>query len=665
MPALVVLVVPVRRTPWWPQLWKNAALFAGALAVALAASFAMYSRLAPMVRNHMHLRYIVNPIAGFTSAATVTLGPLFRKSRQLVPISAGVALGASHAAGARAAIPGRRRRRDGARRSLLAQRLSAPDQPRARNAGVLSFRDVRSCGTDTRDSLPCMLSPLGKGAFEKRSAEHENLLDLLQAAGLAVLWLDNQSGCKDVCNRVPKESTSDLPAAVAARLCSDGECLDDALLVGLDERIARLPEERRRNGVVLVMHQMGSHGPAYYKRSAPAQKRFLPECTNTTLGQCDREQLLNAYDNTIVATDRFLAETIAWLKGRGAGYAPALVYMSDHGESLGELGIFLHGLPYAFAPEAQKRVPFIAWLGAELAAQRGIDTRVPRPIARRSAQPRQSLSQRPRPGRRDDADVSARARRVRALSKGAGVVTASGRDGAATRGDRGGAARDRAGLALVALRDDVDRASGREQLAVGAGELHSRRRDARAEAEDLAAQREAFADGGTQVVDAQVDRAELAEAAQPLERRLVHVACADRRHHREPGHGVERGADDAAVQPLVQVVADQLRPHLEVAADAGGREGVDAQADEMVERNALFEERVRPATNSSSNADDGGALRVTARASATAVWCTSRRKARGRSCDHGRTSTSGCRTATWSPARTWRANTLPPCGARI
>jgi lipid A ethanolaminephosphotransferase len=174
---------------------------------------------------------------------------------------------------------------------------------------------------------------------------------------------------------VGSASTTDLAGTPAgARLCADGECLDEALLEGLDARIAALPAERRKQGVLLVMHQMGSHGPAYYKRSAPPPKRFLPECTNTTLGQCDREQLLNAYDNTIVATDRFLAETIAWLKGRGAGYAPALVYMSDHGESLGELGIFLHGLPYAFAPEAQKRVPFIAWLGAELAAQRGIDT---------------------------------------------------------------------------------------------------------------------------------------------------------------------------------------------------------------------------------------------------------------------------------------------------
>jgi lipid A ethanolaminephosphotransferase len=118
---------------------------------------------------------------------------------------------------------------------------------------------------------------------------------------------------------------------------------------------------------------MGSHGPAYYKRSAPAQKRFLPECTNTALGQCEKQQLINAYDNTIVATDHFLAETIAWLKTQAGEFAPALLYVSDHGESLGEFGIFLHGLPYAFAPDVQKRVPLIAWLAPAMATRVGLD----------------------------------------------------------------------------------------------------------------------------------------------------------------------------------------------------------------------------------------------------------------------------------------------------
>jgi lipid A ethanolaminephosphotransferase len=373
LPAIWIVAVPVRRTRWWPQLWQNAAWFAVAVAVALAASFAMFSRLAPLVRNHMHLRYIVNPIAGFTSAAAVGLDPLFKKNTVLVPITAGAALGPSYAAAQKpplvVVVVGETARAD----HFSLNGYSRDTDPELAKVGVFSFRNVRSCGTDTRDSVPCMLSPLAKSEFEGRRGEHENLLDLLQAVGLAVLWLDNQSGCKDVCARVPTETTADLPRADAERLCSGGECIDDALLVGIDDRIAKLPEERRKKGIVLFLHQMGSHGPAYYKRSAPERKRFLPECTNTSLAQCDHDQLVNAYDNSIVETDHVLADTIRWLQRRSAGHATALVYMSDHGESLGELGIFLHGLPYRFAPEAQTRVPFVAWIGDELAARRGID----------------------------------------------------------------------------------------------------------------------------------------------------------------------------------------------------------------------------------------------------------------------------------------------------
>ncbi len=372
LPTILVLVVPVRRTPWWPQLWRNTALFAGAVALTLAASFAMFSRLAPLVRNNMNLRYMVNPIGGITSAAWVGLRPFFKKSGKLVAISAGAALGPSYAGQAKppllVIVVGETARAD----HFGLNGYARDTTPELAASDVLSFHDVHSCGTDTRASVPCMFSSLGKEAFEQRKAEHENLLDLLQAAGLAVLWLDNQAGCKEVCARVPTASTADLPPAAARGLCSDGECFDDALLVGIDERIARLAPERRARGVVIVMHQMGSHGPAYFKRSPPALKRFLPECTNPTLGDCDPAQLVNAFDNTIATTDHFLAGTIAWLRGR-SDFATGLLYMSDHGESLGEFGLFLHGLPYALAPETQKRVPFIAWISPALAGRRGLD----------------------------------------------------------------------------------------------------------------------------------------------------------------------------------------------------------------------------------------------------------------------------------------------------
>jgi lipid A ethanolaminephosphotransferase len=184
-----------------------------------------------------------------------------------------------------------------------------------------------------------------------------------------VLWIDTQpGGCKGVCDRVPTVHTADLKDP---RFCAQGECHDEILLQGLDQRIAQLPAQRRARGVVIVMHQMGSHGPDYARRSPAAYKRFRPECTSSNLPDCDGEQLRNAYDNTIAYTDHVLGSAIAWLRGR-SDYDGALLYVADHGESLGENNLYLHGLPYALAPDVQKHVPWITWLSPGFEQDSGV-----------------------------------------------------------------------------------------------------------------------------------------------------------------------------------------------------------------------------------------------------------------------------------------------------
>ena len=156
--------------------------------------------------------------------------------------------------------------------------------------------------------------------------------------------------------------------ALAADLCDGEDCLDAALLHGIDARLAALPAASRDRGVLLVLHQMGSHGPAYYKRSPPQRKPFMPECTTNVLQQCQHEQLVNAYDNSIAYTDHVLARTIAWLEQQPR-YDATMLYLSDHGESLGENNLYLHGLPYAVAPIEQKHVPMVLWQGPHASAQ--------------------------------------------------------------------------------------------------------------------------------------------------------------------------------------------------------------------------------------------------------------------------------------------------------
>jgi lipid A ethanolaminephosphotransferase len=363
--------VPVAPMGILSKLWRNVALLLLSVVVALGAAVSMNRELAPLMRNNVHLRYMMNPIATLYSTGALLIKPLFKRSGKLIPITAGTALGASYAAQTKpplfVVVVGETARAD----HFALNGYARDTTPELAKRGVLSYRDVHSCGTNTLASVPCMFSPLGKQGYESRKDDYENLVDVLQAAGLAVFWLDNQAGCKDVCTRVPNASAFDgLDAATKKALCDGDECLDDVMLKGLDERIAALPAERRAKGIVLVMHQMGSHGPAYYKRSAADVKRFLPECKTNALAECGHAELMNVYDNSIVQTDRFLGQTIDWLKAQSKQYDPAMLYVSDHGESLGEYGLFLHGVPYSFAPEAQKHVPMVTWFSEGMSERR-------------------------------------------------------------------------------------------------------------------------------------------------------------------------------------------------------------------------------------------------------------------------------------------------------
>ncbi len=221
---------------------------------------------------------------------------------------------------------------------------------------LLAFRIASSCGTETAASVPCMFSNLGRGGFSiEEAAGRENVLDVVKRAGQDVLWRENQSGCKGVCRRV---NTETLTHANDARFCADGECHDEILVDGLEQRIANM-----RSGGVIVLHMMGSHGPAYFKRVPENFVVFKPVCRSSQFSKCTSEELFNSYDNTIVYSDFILSKVIDVLdRSVKSGIDTALFYVSDHGESLGEHGLYLHAMPYALAPEQQTHVPLLMWL---------------------------------------------------------------------------------------------------------------------------------------------------------------------------------------------------------------------------------------------------------------------------------------------------------------
>jgi lipid A ethanolaminephosphotransferase len=359
----------------WSQFGSNLLGVLAGLGLVVAMALLCYQDLASLARNHKDLRYSVSPLNTVYAAARLVTDQLPRQVAPLLPVGEDAKLGASYSQQARAPllllVVGETARAQNFGLNGY-QRATTPALARWQaSEGLVNFSQVSSCGTNTLVSVPCLFSPLTRAQGGNRTPEHENLLDVLQRAGLAVLWIDNQAGCKGVCNRVPHASPNDAPVP---GLCDGGECLDPAMLQGLDERIATLDPARRARGVVLVMHQMGSHGPAYFKRTPPDRKPFQPECQSNTLSDCPREQLVNAYDNTIAYTDHFLDLALQWLKTRSENGMndTGLVYVSDHGESLSENGLYLHGVPYALAPSQQTHVPMVAWLSPGLQARDGL-----------------------------------------------------------------------------------------------------------------------------------------------------------------------------------------------------------------------------------------------------------------------------------------------------
>jgi lipid A ethanolaminephosphotransferase len=240
--------------------------------------------------------------------------------------------------------------------------------PRMRDAGVLYFKDTISCGTATAISLPCLFSGLNHDHFSLSGARAiETLIDVMLHSKARVIWRDNDGGCKGVCDRA---DVVDFTAGEHPRWCPEkGECFDEILLDGLEPKL-----RAEARDTFLVLHLKGSHGPAYYKRYPPQFEKFAPTCKSSDLSSCEQQHLINAYDNTIFYTDHVLGETVNLLTKLSDQFAASMLYVSDHGESLGENGMYLHGLPYAVAPKEQTRVPMLAWISPQFSSMERWDT---------------------------------------------------------------------------------------------------------------------------------------------------------------------------------------------------------------------------------------------------------------------------------------------------
>jgi lipid A ethanolaminephosphotransferase len=310
---------------------------------------------ASLVRNHREVRYLLTPGNIVSSLAANAWGRKAGAGRPKVPVGADAKLAAAWTTRSRPTlfvlVVGETARAQ----NFSLNGYERNTNPELARRAVINFPHAQACGTSTEVSLPCMFSPYGRRQYdEDKILSHESLLQVLGRAGIHVLWRDNQSGCKGVCD-APTEQR--LDHAAVKDLCAGGQCMDEVLLHGMDQIV-----RDTKGNLFVVMHQLGSHGPAYFKRYPTEFKRFTPACETEDLRLCSQTEIVNAYDNSLLYTDFVLGRVIDFLDRAQQTHDTAMLYMSDHGESLGDNGLYLHGVPYPIAPDVQKNVPFVMWL---------------------------------------------------------------------------------------------------------------------------------------------------------------------------------------------------------------------------------------------------------------------------------------------------------------
>ena len=366
LPVLLLVWVRVRHRPF---LWKvrgNLAVIAPALVIALVAGLSHARVYAAAVRAHHDWFETLNPFVPLVTAVQFAVGESGNINIVAAPLGEDARV-ADEPVTARKprlmiVVAGETARAD----NFSLGGYERDTNPELAKKDIFYFPDTTSCGTATAVSLPCMFSVYTRAEYSHRKGlATQNLLDVLSHAGVNVEWWDNNTGSKKIAARVKERS---VIKDGDPRYCGDGECRDEVFFGDLDAWIGSV-----KTDTVLVLHQIGSHGPAYSQRYPEEFRRFKPDCRNSDFSECQREEIVNAYDNTIAYTDHVLAGLIDRLAGQQDRLDVSMLYMSDHGESLGEFGLYLHGAPYMIAPPQQTHVPFVLWLGKDAKAAYSAD----------------------------------------------------------------------------------------------------------------------------------------------------------------------------------------------------------------------------------------------------------------------------------------------------
>ena len=378
LPASLLAMIRIRPGKWWHTLLiRLAAMLASAVVIVLVAAV-FYKDYASLFRNNKGIVKMVTPANYVSAIAKYSKARWFAGDQTLIRLGEdarkGPVLLAQQKKTVLVLVVGEASRAE----NYSLNGYDRETNPELKKQNVINFPQASSCGTETAVSVPCMFSGMPRKKYDADLAHHqEGLMDVLGHAGVNLLWRDNDGGCKGACNRIPH---TDMTQWKLQQFCKDNSCIDDVNLWRLDDMLDGVKQD-----TVLVIHLMGSHGPAYYQRYPAQYRHFTPTCDTNEIQDCTHQALMNTYDNTILYTDSVVSKTIDALKARQSTLNTALVYLSDHGESLGENGLYLHGTPYMLAPEQQTHIPFIFWLSKDYQQNFGVDAQCLRDQAAKEA----------------------------------------------------------------------------------------------------------------------------------------------------------------------------------------------------------------------------------------------------------------------------------------
>lgn len=363
LPLWLLSRTDIRTLPLRQSWWHGPAGMVIAMLAAGAGLWMASSQLVPQLREHKEIRYLATPGNYLVSLASALGSSASARKAEKIPVGTDAQRApAVQRPRVLVIVVGETVRAANWGLNGYARQTT----PQLASRAVFNFSDVTACGTNTEVSLPCMFSLQGRRNYDEEIIlNSESLLHIAQRAGIAVTWIDNQSGCKGVCAGLRQV---DPRVQAPSSLCTDGECLDGVLFDALQRELSANAGDQ-----LVILHQMGNHGPAYFKRYPAEFARFQPACETADLWQCTPEALANAYDNAILYTDDLLGRIIDLLESQSASRDMALIYVSDHGESLGENGLYLHSLPRAIAPSTQTHVPMVMWLSGRMQKSLGLD----------------------------------------------------------------------------------------------------------------------------------------------------------------------------------------------------------------------------------------------------------------------------------------------------